>query len=99
MSSPVSLRLVYFPVRARAECARMILAFGGIPYTEEDCASFFGQSFPEVKAEGKLPFGQLPVLEVGGEEGRIIAQSGARIIAQSGARIIAQSGAINRYLA
>merc|ERR1719290_458914 len=83
MSSPVSLRLVYFPVRARAECARMILAFGGIPYSEEDCASFFGQSFPEVKAEGKLPFGQLPVLEVGGEEGRIIAQSGA----------------INRYLA
>ena len=27
-----SLRLVYFPVRARAECARMILAFGGIHY-------------------------------------------------------------------
>ena len=27
-----NLRLVYFPVRARAECARMILAYGGISY-------------------------------------------------------------------
>lgn len=69
-----SLRLVYFPVRARAECARMILAFGGIHYQEEDCASYFGSSFQEVKAAGKLPLGQLPVLEVNGE---LIAQSGA----------------------
>ena len=27
-----NLRLVYFPVRARAECARMILAYGGVSY-------------------------------------------------------------------
>ena len=31
---------------------------------EEDCLSFFGSTFPEVKAAGKLPLGQLPVLEV-----------------------------------
>ena len=31
---------------------------------KEDCLSFFGSTFPEVKAAGKLPLGQLPVLEV-----------------------------------
>jgi len=69
-----NLRLVYFPVRARAECARMILAYGGVSYKEEDCASYFGSTFAEVKAAGKLPLGQLPVLEVNGQ---LLAQSGA----------------------
>ena len=64
MSSLPALRLVYFPVRARAECARMILAYGAIPYTDDDCTSFFGCSFQEAKKSGKLPFGQLPVLQV-----------------------------------
>lgn len=27
---PSTLKLVYFPVRARAECSRMLMAFGGI---------------------------------------------------------------------
>eukprot|EP00090_Calanus_glacialis_P008274 TRINITY_DN16589_c0_g1_i1.p1 TRINITY_DN16589_c0_g1~~TRINITY_DN16589_c0_g1_i1.p1 ORF type:complete len:226 (-),score=59.19 TRINITY_DN16589_c0_g1_i1:91-768(-) len=83
MSAFPKLRLVYFPVRARAECARMILAYGGIPYKDEDCNSFFGMSFGEAKQSGKLPFGQLPLLQIGGEGGRLIAQSGS----------------INRYLA
>ena len=83
MTSYPSLRLVYFPVRARAECARMILAYGNIPYKEDDCNSFFGISFQEAKKAGKLPFGQLPVLEVGGDSGKLLGQSGS----------------INRYLA
>lgn len=83
MASYPSLRLVYFPVRARAECARMILAYGNIPYKEDDCNSFFGISFQEAKKAGKLPFGQLPVLEVGGDSGKLLGQSGS----------------INRYLA
>ena len=66
MSSLPSLRLIYFPVRARAEAARMIVAYGGIACKDEDCNSFFGMSFPEAKKAGKLPFGQLPVLEVAG---------------------------------
>ena len=72
MSSTPSLRLVYFQVRARAECARMILAYGNIAYKEDDCNSYFGMSFPEAKKAGKLPFGQLPVLEVGGADGKLI---------------------------
>ena len=83
MASYPSLCLVYFPVRARAECARMILAYGNIPYKEDNCNSFFGMSFQEAKKAGKLPFGQLPVLEVGGDSGKLLGQSGS----------------INRYLA
>ena len=83
MSAVPKLNLVYFAVRARAECARMILAYGGIPYTDQDCNTFFGMSFGEAKQSGKLPFSQLPVLQIGGEGGHLIAQSGS----------------INRYLA
>lgn len=83
MSTFPKLTLIYFPVRARAECARMIMEFGGIPYTDTDCQNFFGVSFAEAKQSGKLPFGQLPLLQIGGENGRLIAQSGS----------------INRYLA
>ena len=58
----------------------MIMEFGGIPYNDIEM-SF--ASFGEAKKSGKLPFGQLPVMKIGGENGRLIAQSGT----------------INRYLA
>merc|ERR1711970_234874 len=83
MSSFPQLDLIYFPVQARAECARMIMEYGGIPYNYTDCKNFFGMSFNEAKNCGKLPFGQLPVLQIGGKNGRLVAQSGS----------------INRYLA
>merc|ERR1712013_877786 len=83
MPSFPQLDLVYFPVQARAECARMIMEYGGIPYNDTDCQKFFGMSFAEAKESGKLPFGQLPLLQIGGSTGRLIAQSGS----------------INRYLA
>ena len=83
MPSFPQLDLVYFPVIARAECARMIMEYGGIPYNDTDCKNFFGMSFNEAKSCGKLPFGQLPVLQIGGKDGRLVAQSGS----------------INRYLA
>ena len=51
------LQIVYFPVQARAEVPRMILEFGGIDYVDESCSSYFGKSWPEVKAE--TPFGQV----------------------------------------
>ena len=55
----------------------MILSYGGVPYTDETYQSYFGgkfSSWPEVKASGELPFGQLPVLAV---DGQLIGQSGA----------------------
>merc|ERR1711936_505021 len=74
--SPPKLTLVYFNnnVRARTECARMILAYGAVPHTFADCQTYFGCSFPEAKKNGKLPFGQLPILAV---DDKVIAQSGA----------------------
>ena len=69
------LTLIYFlPVRARAEVARMIMAYGDIPYTNNNCRQFFGCSFLEAKTSGKLPFGQLPVLAV---DDTLLSQSGA----------------------
>merc|ERR1712110_1088849 len=71
------LCIVYFTVRARQEVALMALPYGNIPYTVKGTQEFLGMGFGEAKQGGHLPFGQLPLLEVGGKGGRIIAQSGA----------------------
>ena len=55
----------------------MALSYGNIPYTVKGTQEFLGMGFGEAKQGGHLPFGQLPLLEVGGKGGRIIAQSGA----------------------
>ena len=68
------LSLIYFPVRARGEVARMILAYADIPYTDTDCQGYFGCDFGTAKATGKLTFGQLPLLAVGDT---LVPQSGA----------------------
>ena len=68
------LDLIYFDVRARAECARMTLAYGGIPYTNTNTQGYFGCDFMTAKTSGKLPGGQLPLLAV---DGQLISQSGA----------------------
>merc|ERR1711936_1099231 len=70
-----NISIIYFHVRAWAECARMILAYGSIPYTDTDCQKYFGMSFAEAKKCGKLPFGQLPLLSIDGKT--LLAQSGA----------------------
>ena len=74
MSYP-KLRLIYFPVRARAEGAKLIMEYGNIPYEEVNCVNVFGMSFQDVKKAGKLPFGQLPVLEINGEGGPMIGMN------------------------
>ena len=68
------LELIYFDVRARAECAKMSLAYGGIPYTNTNTQGYFGCDFMTAKTTGKLPGGQLPLLAV---DGQLISQSGA----------------------
>ena len=68
------LTMIYFPIRARAEPARMIAAFGGITLNETDCKGYFGCDFVTAKMGGKLPFGQLPVLAA---DDILIGQSGA----------------------
>ena len=62
------LTLIYFPTaRARAECARMIGAYGGIPLNFTDTQGFFGCDFAYAKSSGKLPFGNVPVLAIDGK--------------------------------
>ena len=68
------LDLIYFDVRARAECARMTLAYGGIQYNFTDTQGYFGCDFMTAKTSGKLPWGQLPLLAV---DGPLVSQSGA----------------------
>ncbi|PNH00252.1 Hematopoietic prostaglandin D synthase [Tetrabaena socialis] len=63
-------KLHYFAVPGRAEVARLCLTFGGIPFED---IHYTGQTYPEAKA--KMPFGQVPVLEL--PDGRMLAQSGA----------------------
>lgn len=65
----MSFTLTYFPIRGRAEPARLIAAEGQIKITNKT-ETF--QSFAAVK--GTTPFGQLPVLE--SEDGSLkLAQS------------------------
>jgi len=61
--------LSYFPVYGRGEAIRLAFAFAKVPL--EDVV-VTGAELPELKATGKLPFGQLPVLEYNGE---VLAQS------------------------
>ena len=67
------LKLVYFPVRAKAEMIRMCLEFAKISYEFVDAAQYFGVQW-SAGGKGQAPFGQLPLLEVDGE---VLAQSGS----------------------
>jgi prostaglandin-H2 D-isomerase / glutathione transferase len=62
-------RLTYFNGRGRAELARLIFAAAGQPYEDVRVTSL-----QELKASGKLPFDQVPTLEV---DGVVYAQSAA----------------------
>jgi len=65
------LKLTYFDGGGGAEPARLCFAIGGIRFQD---VRIQGADLPALKASGKLPFSQLPVLEVDGE---VIAQSSA----------------------
>eukprot|EP00128_Syssomonas_multiformis_P009060 Colp12_sorted_trinity150504_noHs@27453 len=65
-------KLTYFNFKARAESARLCFHIGGIEFVDERI-SF--EEFGKNKAEGKYPFGQLPILTL--DDGTVIAQSTA----------------------
>jgi len=61
--------LTYFPVYGKAEVIRLAFAIAKVPLEEVFLTK---EEFPELKASGKLPFRQLPILEYNGE---VLAQS------------------------
>jgi len=69
------MKLIYFPVRAKAEPIRMCMAYAGLKWDEVSYKEYYGvESWPEAKP--KAPFAQLPLMEV---EGVLLAQTGAII--------------------
>ncbi|GIL89725.1 hypothetical protein Vretifemale_17499, partial [Volvox reticuliferus] len=68
--SEMPLKLHYFDPPGRAETSRLCFTIGKVPY-EEVIYEF--KTWPEHKA--KMPFGQVPVLEL--EDGKMLAQGGA----------------------
>ena len=68
------IRLVYFPVRAKAECIRMALRFGKVTFEDVTVTEYFGKAW-SAGAKGETPFGGLPILVV--DEEPPLAQSGA----------------------
>ena len=85
------LTLVYFSVRAMAECPRMILEYGNIAYEDVGPTTWFGVGWKDAK---KLtPFNQLPLLFRPGR--RTVAHSAA--IARAIAAMAHQSGARPGY--
>lgn len=60
----MSYKLHYFPGYGRAEAIRMLLNLAGVEYEE---VNYTFADMPELKASGKLEFGQLPALEKDGK--------------------------------
>ncbi len=69
------LTLVYLKMQALAEAPQMMLRYAGIPYDYEYAFNYWSRPWGQCKA--LVPFGQAPVLIVGGDEANMIAQSGS----------------------
>jgi len=82
MEKPSKLTLIYFPVQARAENIAMMMEYAKVDY---DRIFTGGKTYIDDKKAGKIPYLQLPVLEVETKIGKKVT--------------LAQSGSITRYLA
>lgn len=69
------LTLVYLKMQALAEPAQLMLHYAAIPYNYEYAFNYWSRPWPQCKSI--VPFGQVPVLIVNGDENNMIAQSGA----------------------
>lgn len=69
------LTLVYLKMQALAESAQMMMRYAKIDYNYEYAFNYWSKPWPQCKE--LVPFGQVPVLIVKGDEANMIAQSGA----------------------
>jgi len=92
MSSDMKLKLYYFDIAGKAEAIRLALKYADIDFEDY---KFKDGEFAEMKASGKLQFGQCPALEVTNHgKTTILTQSGA--ILRFIARIAPNSGLMPR---
>ncbi|EDV25614.1 S-crystallin 4 [Trichoplax sp. H2] len=66
-----SYKLSYFNLRGRGEIIRYLFAVAGVAYEDNRITS---EEWGKMKADGKTPFGQLPILEV---DDKVLCQSNA----------------------
>jgi len=66
------IKLTYFNLRARAEPARLLLAYAGVKYQDIRIPAPWDNPSPWAKMKPNTPYGQVPLLTWDGEE---IAQS------------------------
>ena len=93
MSSDMKLKLYYFDLAGKAEAIRLALKYANIEF--EDYKFKDRSEFAEMKASGKLQFGQCPALEVTNHgKTTILTQSGA--ILRFIAKIAPNSGLLPR---
>eukprot|EP01083_Nonionella_stella_P160912 526437_1 len=79
------LTLVYFPIAGRAEAIRLTAAVGDVAFTNKVVS---GAGFMELRSNGSLPFGQVPILEVENTDAEGAVSTST----------ISQSNAILRYM-
>ena len=77
MAVPNLYRLTYFPSQGKAEVSRLLFALARQPYVDERLSETVGAASRPAfdRLQPSLPFGQLPVLRLGGATGPLLAQS------------------------
>ena len=70
------MKLFYFDIPGKGECIRLLCAYAELPIEDVRIPGSNRQVFDDLKASGKLPFGQLPALQVN-EKDPLIVQSAA----------------------
>merc|ERR1712168_181021 len=67
-----TIKLTYFNLRARAEPARLLLAYAGVKYEDIRIPAPWDNPSPWASMKPSTPYGQVPLIQWNGE---IIAQS------------------------
>ena len=71
------LELFYGGSYFKGDSIRQCLVYAGLPFDDVRSADAGWKEFTELRASGALPFGQMPVLRVGGVGGAVLGQSTA----------------------
>ena len=61
------IKYIYFDLRVKGEPARLLLAHGGVKYTDERIELGWNDPKPWTELKPSMPWGQLPMLQWKGE--------------------------------